>query len=133
MRILKLLYILSLSIIAVPMLSCADDDRELIVSSKKELLTQKEWVGQVFNATWKLKLNKDGTYSNMFNGVPDKTGKWELAVNQQEIILDKGTVNEAKVAVAKLNSTELHLVPVWEIPDKTANPASFAVEMRFGH
>ena len=61
-------------------------------------------------SAYRRRFDSDGNYNFTDGPGKSKTGKWKLAGNNQRMVLDEATTNEATMVILNgINSNELHL------------------------
>ncbi|WP_266205356.1 hypothetical protein [Pontibacter kalidii] len=124
---LKLLYFLFAALSLVSLASCGDDDDD-DVSPNVALLTQGEWTGSAvfvngtdrtgeFEAQSGIDISlytslfeRDGTYTDRYNDTVLVDGTWEYENAERVILFDKGTSDEYRVVISKLDEDELFYI-----------------------
>lgn len=124
MNKLRLLYFLFAAICFVSFTGCSDDDDENI-SPNVALLTGGEWTGSAVYfdgqdqtdefeelsgieiSSYSSVFERDGTYTDYYDGDVIADGVWEYGNNERVIIFDRGTTNEYTVVISKLDEDEL--------------------------
>ncbi|AKD04514.1 hypothetical protein POKO110462_06970 [Pontibacter korlensis] len=104
--------------------ACNDDDED-DVSPNVSLLTGERWTGSAvfingedrteeFEQEYEIDITqytsqfeRDGTYTDRYNGNVLVDGTWEYGNNERIIIFDKGTQDEYTVVISKLDEDEL--------------------------
>lgn len=103
--------------------SCSKDDDDPAIT-KTQLLTQNTWkyssgtssdpAIQVFLVLYtgqEYTFKIDKTFTGTLGGFP-VSGVWEFSENEANLLLDKGTSDEAEFEIAKLDATNLELKAV---------------------
>lgn len=121
-------YFLCALLLPVFLVSCGKDDDDDDVSPNVALLTAGEWNGDAvyFNGEditdilieeedfdirdYSSEFERDGTYTDSFEGQVSLEGDWEFENNERVIVFDKGTDEEYTVVVSKLDEDELNYV-----------------------
>ncbi|HEY4651060.1 MAG TPA: hypothetical protein VIG72_06575 [Pontibacter sp.] len=120
MKRLHYLRYLFAALLLVTIASCSKDDDDDATPDKDLLLTDQTWTGdklliggQDVTILYKdritkttLKFNTDGTYTFDSDGTT-KTGSWEFANDQKQVIMDKNAANELTADIKRLTATEL--------------------------
>jgi hypothetical protein len=124
---LKLLYFLFAAMCVVSLSGCGDDDDD-DVSPNMALLTRGEWTGSAifyngqdisseFEANYGIDITRytshferDGSYIDHYEGSVLADGTWEYENDERVILFDKGTSDEYRVVISKLDERELHYI-----------------------
>lgn len=110
----------------VTLVSC-DKDKKDDVSPNVALLTAGEWRGSAvflngedqtaafeesnfYLSDYSAKFERDGSYAEYYDGNTLVDGIWEYENNERVIVFDKGTDNEYKVVISKLDDDELFYI-----------------------
>lgn len=120
---LRLLYFLFAAVCLASFTSCDDDDDD--VSPNVALLTGGEWTGNAVYlngedetalfeersgidiSNYTSVFERDGTYTDYYEGDELIDGTWEYENNERVIIFDRGTTDEYQVVISKLDEDEL--------------------------
>jgi hypothetical protein len=123
MKNIRLITLLFLSLFAITLAGCDNDDEDKD-PSKTDLLTAGLWTGnsvyvqgqditQLLRDSSKFEIkdlstrfDKNGEYRETLGRT--LVGTWEFANNEQSILFDKGTANEYTVKITKLSATEFY-------------------------
>ena len=141
MNKLRLLPYLFAVFITVGFSSCGDDDDDA-TPSEVVLLTSDTWNGQSIYYTnmdvtdeftelvgidirdTDITFNADGTYSESY-GTDSYDGDWEYTSDRKTIIFDKGTDEEFRAKVSKLDEDTLYLIYAFDTESGTTEEFEF--------
>ncbi|RIJ41928.1 hypothetical protein [Pontibacter oryzae] len=123
MNKLRFLPLLLLCFFVITLTSCDKDEKD-DVSPNMSLITAGTWTGSAIyidgeNITnefeeetgldfgrYTSKFERDGTYTDTYDGRVVVEGTWEYGNNERIVIFEKGTTNKYEVVISKLDEDE---------------------------